>query len=241
MRQIPMLFNKDMVNALLRGRKTETRRILKPQPGAAHPIIAPSFIEGDKENPLGRWVWRIGHDGGIVDAHMGHRARPGDLIWVKETHFTYGYWKATGANTKSGKPKRKFQRLHTKGVLFDCPLGGPVSDKIDGQSGWHKRPSLFMERADSRLTLRVTGFNIVRLHDIDEAGAIAEGVEREILRGGQSFCEHITDPLMESGVSAYERLWNSINGPNAWDANPWVEVTKFEVIKRNVVKVASEL
>lgn len=236
MKQIPMLFNKDMIQALLDGRKTETRRILKPQPFSISPIGGASFIEGDDGNPLGRWVWRIGHNGGIVDAHMGHRARPGDLIWVKETHFTYGYWKATGANTKSGKPKRKFQRLHTKGVLFDCPLGGPVSDKIDGQSGWHKRPSLFMERADSRLTLRVTGFNIVRLHDIDEAGAIAEGAYE--CENGWSYGGA---PLAGSTArGAYYCLWNSINGPDAWDANPWVEVTRFELIKRNVLEVAVE-
>lgn len=238
MRQIPMLFSPAMIEALLAGRKTETRRILKPQPDPCV-VGGASFIEGDEAHPLGRWVWRNGHDGSIVGDHMGHRTRPGDLIWVKETHFAYGYWRPLrGELTKTGKPKRKFVRYPAESVRFDCPKGGPCTNANDHQTGWYKRPSLFMERADSRLTLRVTNFNIEMLCRITHDEAVREGIERQTFDGqwrdyggGTIGYNHPRD--------SYASLWDAINGDGSWAKDPWVEATRFEVVRQNVLQVAA--
>lgn len=106
--------------------------------------------------------------------------------------------------------------------------------------GWYKRSSLFMPKSDSRITLRVTSYTIERLHDINPTGALAEGCEvkaKDPILGTPlaigDFNEYV------SALEWYRRLWNSINGPDAWNANPWVDVTKFEVLRQNVAEVTS--
>lgn len=243
-RQIPMLFSPAMVEALLAGRKSETRRILNPQPETYQNDagetcdIYPFKVEGQTRSRIAS-----GFGGSGVITTQECRAEIGDLIWVKEAHYAFGWWETTDELTKkTQKPKRQFVRYPAKPVLFEAPAG-LMTGQPKQRSGWYKRSSLFLPKLESRLTLRVTGFSIERLHDIDEAGAIAEGVER--LKSGRGFY----DPTKSKGAvhlgeyftdarAAYAELWNSINGPDAWDANPWVDVTKFDVLQRNISQVA---
>lgn len=231
------LFNPAMAQALWEGRKTETRRLFKDAPGGAA-----NFTRDDD----GMWDCML-ENGEIFPRHFGRRTRLGDLIWVKEAHYAYGHWRTIPDEftAKTGKPAREFVR-HTKmPITFEACHGVDADVTKDNVRGWHKRPSLFLSRADSRMTLRVTGFNIERLHDIDEAGAIAEGIER--LHGGyhddddvyQNYGEGRDFGGFGAAVSSYRTLWNTINGDGAWDAKPWVSVTKFEVIKQNVLEIAN--
>ncbi len=254
-RHIPMLFSPAMVEALLAGRKTETRRILNPQPETYQNDagetcdIYPFRVEGQTRSRIAS-----GFNGSGVITTQFCRAEVGDLIWVKEAHYAYGYWRRIpDAMTKTGNPKREFVRdagrCHTKAELAIKSAIRFRQDNIDVlpqnlnmRPGWYKRSSLFLPKRDSRLTLRVTGFSIERLHDIDEAGAVAEGVERLPNPASQKhpfkiYCTRTIGEGCSSAKRSYRTLWKSINGFHAWDANPWVDVIKFEVLRQNVLQV----
>lgn len=119
-------------------------------------------------------------------------------------------------------------------------------------AGWDRskprwRPSIHMPRWASRLTLLVTDVRVERLQDISEGDAIAEGIER--LRSGRGFY----DPTLshadsraacrfggyfETATHAFEALWRSINGADAWEENPWVAAVTFTVHARNIDQLA---
>jgi len=133
----PMIFSTPMVQALLDGRKTQGRRILK-LPKGCYP-----------ENPE-------------TDRHrMPVKFKIGDRIWVKETHWVYGRWVVSGGLTKSGKPKRRFDRLRERGVdnvSFSAPEY-PMKNSYDRMNGWYKRLDRFMFKADSRRGFYVEQFS----------------------------------------------------------------------------------
>ena len=85
------------------------------------------------------------------------------------------------------------------------------------------KPSIFMPREASRITLEITSVRVERLNEISEEDAIAEGT---------SFDAAIESIMCEPDRArrAYKLLWNSINGPGSWDKNPWVWVIKFKQI-----------
>lgn len=241
-RQVPMLFSPAMVEALLAGRKTETRRILNPQPETYQNDagetcdIYPFKVEGQTRSRIAS-----GFGGSGVITTQECRAEVGDLIWVKEAHYAFGWWETTDELTKKTlKPKRQFVRFPHTPVLFEAPAD-VVTGQPEQRSGWYKRSSLFLPKLESRLTLRVTGFTIEQLHDVNIWSAIAEGIEETPLDDRYSGFRNYRNQHgpFECPVDSYASLWDSINGPNAWNANPWVDVTKFEVIKKNVMEIAA--
>ncbi len=243
-RQIPMLFSPAMVEALLAGRKTETRRILNPQPETYQNDagetcdIYPFKVEGQTRSRIAS-----GFGGSGVITTQECRAEVGDLIWAKESHYAFGYWKTTDELTKkTQKPKRVFVRNSAKPVLFEAPAD-VVTSQPELRPGWYKRSSLFLPKLESRLTLPVTGFSIEQLHDISSRSCLAEGIQpvQEILQSISAAHseKHRRDEYHRAHVAAYRSLWNRINGPEAWDANPWVDVTQFDVLHQNVQGVAA--
>ncbi len=128
--------------------------------------------------------------------------QPGDQLYVRET----------------------WARDDEDGALFyraDVGTGNEADDWQrnidDGASGYRWKPSIHMPRAASRITLEVTAVRVERLQDISEADAIAEGIPR----GG---------PENPDGIEKreYRALWERINGPGSWEANPWVWVIEFK-------------
>lgn len=246
-RQIPMLFSPAMVEALLAGRKTETRRILKPQPYRIPERQGLAWLPGDFAWPTGTGSQIISNrphpPQGYLDKYHSTPTAPGDLIWVKEAHYAFGWWETTDELTKkTQKPKRQFVRYPAKPVLFEAPAD-VMTSQPEQRSGWYKRSSLFLPKLESRLTLRVTGFNIEPLQNIDEEAAIGEGINAWGNGNGTFYGVAGADlPMGEfyrCPVHCYQDLWKRINGPNAWDANPWVDVTKFDVLHQNVQGVAA--
>ena len=116
-----------------------------------------------------------------------------------------------------------------------------LPDLLSGAGGiW--RPSLFMPRWASRLTLLVTDVRVERLQDIRDRDAMAEGIfairgpDKDGMRHfAASMGEKVTRP---TPVMAFEELWRSINGPESWNANPWVVVVGFTVHARNIDQLA---
>jgi len=238
MKEGPVLFKGEMVRAILEGRKTQTRRAVKVQP-------PPECIEisncGGGEFDMLHYVamgrTQRGHIGFIKCPY----GKPGDRLWVKESHFLLGRWEMNG-KTKTGKDKWRFFPFQAGGVLFPENKPKTVRPNTYRRNGWYKRNSLFMPRWASRITLEITGIRVERLDRISDDDALAEGILEENcivgchcaggyhqeVMGVRYFHENGNEEGYESADDAYKDLWESINGPGSWDANPWVWVIEFK-------------
>lgn len=223
MKERPILFSAPMVRALLDGRKTQTRRVVKPQPSAGHSFAG--FTTHSTHTPdEGKAVWGAGDTRAQLRA--AHRVRcpygrPSDRLWVKETwrpRASFGPWDLDITYAADGE-----QRTIRDGEFGERDWTMPKAAATGNVS------PLFMPRWASRITLEITDVRVQRLHDISDADAIAEGVDLERYvpvrdAGGMHTCGEAepTDPVQE-----YRDLWESINGAGAWDANPWVWAITF--------------
>lgn len=207
MKERPILFSAPMVRAILAGQKTQTRRVVKPQPvpvGTLREIDEPGAGQTFVENGVLRTPARYGSR--PASCPYG---QPGDRLWVRETYALHHAWDECApcvAESVTPRP-RVWHRA-------DAP------DAIDGRGRW--RSSIHMPRWASRITLEVTAVRVERLHDISEADAEAEGVTAEPSNG-------LADsPVGLSAREAFADLWASINGPESWEARPWVWVVSFK-------------
>jgi len=238
MKERPILMSAPMVRAILDGRKTQTRRIVKPQP-----IFQPESKEGSLVTKAAL-IWPKGDQRqistlrpppfgpNIAEPVLAGFAcpygSPGDRIWVKETasHWDYSFeevcvhYKADEADrVVTFTPETKPEDLHK----------WKNRDK-NGLPKW--RPSIFMPRWASlprwasRITLEITEVRVERLQDISQKDATDEGMNpiRARIVGGTS-CQTIWGP-----VDDYRQLWESINGKGSWEKNPFVWVLTFKRI-----------
>ena len=214
----PILFSAPMVRALLAGRKTQTRRIIKPQPKLA-PHHEPVRVES---RGGGRWVWMVCTDRPAYQFATGDwtsRIQTGDRLWVREA------WAPLSALTHNDPG---VQALADKG--FYRADSGTVEGEI---SRW--RPSIHMPRWASRITLHVTDVRVQRLQEISADDAIAEGIEAgtEDYRLAEWWAAHKDNPP-PAEIGAYAMLWERINGKDSWEANPWVAAYTFTVEHANI-------
>lgn len=236
MKERPILFSAPMIRALLAGTKTQTRRILK----VPH------------ENPLGKWEvlpWGGPNGGRTRDGKtvpyqnvIGHTrtgeiiacpyGQPGDRLWVRETwrigedvgegwsldsepgdlHLIYD---ADGARDYRSFPED--YRWPSNGKVVHNSEGTP-----DHWISYGSFPSIFLPRWASRITLEITAVRVERLQDISEADARAEGCTGHWVEEA---------PAADQARFDYRELWEQINGPGSWDANPWVWVVSFKRVK----------
>ena len=207
----PILFSAPMVRALLDGRKTQTRRVLKPRGKR------PSLFEP------GQWSDSYVLDPGNAEwVARDLPCRLGDWLWVREA------WR-TERTLDHIKPSLLPQNLPGRPLRIWHEL-----DRDNCDQHGRYRHGRYMPRWASRLTLLVTNVRVQRLHDISEADARAEGLQRRMdwlpqYRGSDDlpWCS-------EFPRDAFRYLWDSINGPDAWDANPWVAAISFEVRRGNI-------
>jgi hypothetical protein len=209
----PILFSGPLVRAILDGRKTETRRLMKPQPQRRGPVEAWScsevkgYIRMDERE--------------ILAAHCPI-AHNGDTLWIRER------WRPLWADHHGTSAKVRYAADGAERLI--APLDRPhvVSTAIRSKAGEARDwPSIHMPRWASRITLRVTEVCAERLQRINCDGARAEGVVSVI---GSAFAEHVRNPD-EHDVATFAGLWDSIYGKSegsAWSDNPWVWVVKFE-------------
>lgn len=225
----PILFSAPMIRALLAGRKTQTRRELSAVKGL--PFDHDNYEWSDD---LG-----IGFKKGRLKREFVSepRVQAGDRLWVREA------WRFINAQNEPGRGpeicigyEADGDKLPNRPIL---KVRQAVYEKSD--AWWHqrKRPSMFMPRWASRITLVVTDVRVQRLQEISEADAIAEGISP--LPSGRYFCGHDDEGEItaKSPITAYGWLWNHINGPDAWAANPWVVAYSFTVALRNIDQVAA--
>lgn len=216
MKERSISFSAPMVRALLAGGKTQTRRIIKDQPADSWcPVVGPYHpikIDRHGQEHPGNEIF------GASDENYGRVSPygcPDDRIWVREAWRTYA--------SLDHLPPRSI----APGAGIQYEAGGASlagKDKLEGMGRF--RPSMFMPRWASRVTLEIASIRAERLNDCSEADAAAEGVA-EWARGACA----TGNPLNYSDVQYYELLWNQINGAGSWNANPWVWVVEFKRIE----------
>ena len=215
-REHPILFSAPMIRAILAGRKTMTRRVLKPQPqkwqAQVIDITEPmfDFEAGGWGQVVTEWAWFEGLYQPMREMWQPLRSlrwQPGDRLWVREQFSgLYDY------DEEKVPPSAWFQ---TDPIWYWADGNPPDGD-------WTKpKPSIHMPRWASRITLLVEAVRIERLQDISEADAVAEGM---IWPDG-------ADPRDTTLIGEFIYTWTSINGPGSWDANPWVSVTIFRRVQ----------
>ncbi|WP_210423847.1 hypothetical protein [Dickeya sp. CFBP 2040] len=232
-----------MVRAILDGRKTQTRRIMKPQP---EPCPLPRgghwwpsnvfktmlHIEEEMQNGKGGWGGLVGDACPFGDV--------GDRIWVRETWGVVSHaFDDYGMMTKwiPDRPaiainEMPFGNGYYSGHVIYAADGsftwGDDDGHEDGRSCW--KPSIFMPRAASRITLEITKIRVERLNDITERDAAHEGLHQ--LPASGRYC--LTPGAQYFGMASHSAkevfswLWESIYGEESWQKNPWCWVIEFQ-------------
>lgn len=197
-----------MVRAILNGSKTQTRRVVKPQP------------EFERVERFGdSWKWKKGEDwfsGATTEQLISktgllHESRChysiGQKLWVKETFCT--------TFDDAQKEWSPIYRADGKIVIDDA-----------GMAKW--KPSIFMPRKYSRITLEITGVSVQRLQEISEEDALEEGVEFHP-KSKQFFkLYNCKDGISTTAKQSFGSLWMSIHGADSWDKNEWIWKIEFK-------------
>ena len=222
MRERPIFFAAPMVRALLDGSKTQTRRLVPTwqQPNHEPSPDFPDMAWRAVAQRNRRWGFAVFGSNAeecavaLADSGCCPYGRPGDRLWVRETVADVG------------------ARL-----TYRADIG-------DGAHCMVKRwtPSIHMPRWASRILLEIVSIHVERLQDISEPDCLAEGV-RAIQHEGDGTYYHYEHTHADPGNwcdvdTAYQHLWENINGVGSWDANPWVWVVEF---KRVGTKEGDEL
>jgi len=236
----PILFSTPMMQAILEGRKTQTRRIVKPMAGKQSEWLTAEMITQSPKLTITK-----SHEGdgyGELGVQMEH-PKGGPLGWVKFPYGSIGdvLW-----------VRETWAFIETAGDEPDGYLVYKASNAFAGK--W--RPSIFMPRAACRIKLEITDIKIERLKSITEADAIAEGafftdygricfhngsvsevgdcpapVLHHPLKNGWSLVKTThPDQCLGSARSAFGNLWGKINGAESWEQNPFVWAITFKRI-----------
>jgi len=247
MADLPILYSGPMVCAMLDDRKSQTRRALNPQP----PEWATFCQQPSTLNVLHQWVpsglwawseeeqtppralrrWPINADG----EHYWLRPKfaKGDRLWVREKWRAHG-WHGDCVEIAYAAQRGKvgWSEQHAQ---IPYPNGDRNAFKYYAPKGpdfW--RPSIFMPRWASRLTLTVTDVRIERLCSISGEDAIAEGILPDPNRPGWWMSSTAENDRCPTPRDAYLDLWNSINGDGASRLDPWITAYTFTVERRNI-------
>jgi hypothetical protein len=186
----PILFSTPMVKAILEGRKTVTRRVVKGRPleWLQPCMFTPEFVadQGNNNCPYGQ---------------------PGDILWVRET------WCRDQENEGS--------------FLYRASNPDAWDEGEPSSSPW--KPSIHMPRAACRLRLEILSITVEKLQDISEEDAIREGIEPQPAFENIPQWKDYTNNGCTTGwpCVSFASLWQSINGKESWDANPFCWVINF--------------
>lgn len=245
MNERPILFNGDMVRAILDGTKTQTRRVVNPQPehNQVYDYREKRIYDGHTrmwcyKSHIQKDNWQNCSDFMKPFCPYG---KVGDQLWVRETHAFHEY---SCDHPECGIIERWIEavRYRADGVN----IGAETIDNIDrlisndsdhmtqkqiNETSW--RPSIFMPHWASRIQLEITGIRVERVRDITEEDAMDEGVKPVPLG------EFDADDFPHRRIAEFSDLWDSINGKTrkggtdiSWSANPWVWVVEFKRIEK---------
>lgn len=200
----PILFNTEMVRANLDGRKTCTRRLVKPQPDEKHTYPLGFVTDSTEKKEVGCFGFGIDEYGGSIK-YVKPPYQPEDILYVRET------W------------NKGLERYMYRADYSDTEKFYQGGKEIEMK--WH--PSIHMPKEAARIWLKVTDVRVERLHEITEVGIQKEGVEVDPKECAGKF-DFISELFL-----LFQRLWNSTIKKSdldryGWDASPWVWVIEFE-------------
>lgn len=209
-RERPLIMSGPMVRAILDGTKTQTRRVVKGEPGRVHwnPIMLHGYAG-----------WTDEH-GRPTPCPYG---RPGDRLWVREQLRGDGQPgdRRIGITRYGSDGEMVLPRVCCGNVICTC---GDPSSRMDHIWGWKRTvlPARYMPRWAWRLTLEVTAVRVERVAEISRADAIAEGCL------GHGYSNEFKDDS-EAPEEQYRTLWDFLNASRGfgWATNPWVWVVEF--------------
>lgn len=224
-RERPILFSAPMVRSILYGHKTQTRRIIKPRGRFS------LFALDDDGKPM--WTDSYILDPGNVDWRMREcpYGAPGDRLWVRET--CRAMEQEDGTDGVFYLADEMFRVIENSQEAADRWMAmSHYGGKRRSMAGVSV-PAIHMPRWASRITLAVTDVRVQRLREISGQDAVAEGAGLQDCYGPD--CPNDLDGCNARGCFGarewYRDLWNTINGPGSWDANPFVWAITFERIK----------
>jgi hypothetical protein len=257
MKERPILFNGLMVQAILDGRKTQTRRIVTPQP-PAEAVKAWCVVYGNDRERNGTWGWADKAEFPfryLIDDVRCPFGVAGEQLWVREA---FQVFERTSSASDAEEWAQVTKRIRTD--LTEPPSSQWVrlAYRADGELDevtW--RPSIHMPRWTSRIQLESTLIRAQRLHDITDEEAIAEGIAplftdeemkaRPDLESGRGMWRNYLwhgcakGKVMEqwayqssaylSARDSFSSLWESVYGAGSWAANPWVWVVNFKRVE----------
>lgn len=203
MKERGMIFNGKMVRAILEGRKTQTRRIMKVQPEPSKSRPGDFWFSSKKLESMVHVSDLLPGNSPIADSHLFFQEHccpfgiVGDRIWVRETF--------------SPVPDHE-EPAGCSAILYAADGNGPYGKWV---------PSIHMPRWDSRITLEIIGVRVERLRDLSEDDAKSEGITPP--SGGVL-------PGWEYRIN-FRDIWMSIYGADNWEANPWVWVVEFKRVE----------
>ena len=215
----PILFNTEMVRASLDGRKTCTRRAIKPQPDEKHTYPLGFVTDSTEKKEVGCFGFAANEYGGSIQyVKPPYRYAPGDILYVRET---WQYLYELDGNEQIIEGTGKYYYAATDTIPFDTYVdaSGVTHERVP----WH--PSIRMPKEAARIWLKVTNVRVERLQEISGEGALAEGADKYI---------HVDGTINEDQtITSFIGIWNStIKKADldryGWDANPWVWVIEFE-------------
>ncbi len=211
----PILFSTEMVQAILEGRKTQTRRVIKPQPEwkDRKGLCSQGWSWSDKNTKLSSYPEADSFSEAIsLCCPYGN---VGDILWVRET------WQETTWMTKEDE---------NYGFIYRASENG--KDWEDNTEDWKWKPSIFMPKEACRIKLRIVNVRVERLQDISEEDAIKEGVESFYSENlGKKLFKEYGYKNSYTGFPdiSFKSLWDSINYDKfPWHKNPWIWVLEFE-------------
>lgn len=226
MKERGMIFNAEMVRAILDGRKTQTRR----------PVKFPVHDKNLGCELAGNELAGELSAGNYLNSAFG---KPDDRIWVRETWGVVSHELDEDGRIQPWTPDRPATAIH------EMPFGngyysghaiyaadgdftwGDDDGYEDGRSCW--KPSIHMPKAASRILLEITNVRVERLNSIHDVDAMREGIQN------LTTCSHADFGIpgvvnAQHPVRAFQLLWESIYGADNWKANPWIWVIEFKVV-----------
>jgi hypothetical protein len=212
MKEHPILFSTPMVQAILEGRKTQTRRIVKMKKEISEPVFGYTFFTPENHISV-RGIHKNGEYGeSFIKCPYGKK---GDVLWVRET------WAPALGD-----------------IAFKADYSADVLREPRNKGIW--KPSIHMPKAAARIWLEITEVKLERVQDISEEDAKAEGVEFSYAdETGNRYRDYYHSGTIHGAFGSFMTLWCKINGIDNWNSNPWVWVVKFKVLSTTGIKSTS--
>ena len=221
----PILFHTEMVRAILEGRKSCTRRLVKPQPDGKHTFPLGFVTDSTEKKEVGCFGFGIDECGGSIK-YVKPPYQPGDILYVRETWERFECWNCDG-DERGNCPKEPKKSVLNK--TCGCYMYR-ATDEISGDAKWP--PSIHMPKEAARIWLKVTNVRVERLQECGEGWCI--DIEKEGIATPQDPILYISDDAFHDALRMeFQKTWDSTIKKSdldryGWNANPWVWVIEFE-------------